>query len=160
MKQSSLANWLKIIIVGLGICGLIIFCIVLPILGQTIDQAYQGEFHSYYLFWLIFIWVAALPCYAVLVLAWRVAVNIGKDRSFSIQNAKLIKGISYLAAADSAFFFLGNIISLFFNLNHPSVVLASLFIIFIGVAISVAAAVLSHLILKAQVLQEQSDWTI
>lgn len=160
MKQESLARWLKSIIIGLCICGVITFCFVLPILGQTIDRVYQGVFHNTYLFWLIFIWIAALPCYAVLALGWKIASNIGNDRSFSIQNAKLVKAISVLAAADTVFFFLGNIISLLLNMNHPFLVLGSFIIILIGVAISVAAAVLSHLILKAQILQEQSDWTI
>ena len=31
---------------------------------------------------------------------------------------------------------------------------------FAGVAVAIASAALSHLVLKAEVLQEQSDWTI
>ena len=160
MKQSTLAAWLKAIIIGLGICGLLLFGIVMPIAGHFIDQAYQQQFHNSFLFWLFFTWLAAIPCYAVLFFAWKVAVNIGKDQAFSIQNAKLIKNISVLAAADTAFFLLGNLISLIFNMNHPAIILFSLFIMFIGIAISVAAFVLSHLIAKAHQLQEQSDWTI
>ena len=38
--------------------------------------------------------------------------------------------------------------------------LMCLIVVFVGVAISVAAAALSHLVMKAAMLQEQSDLTI
>ena len=49
---------------------------------------------------------------------------------------------------------------LFLDMNHPSIVIASLLIVFVGVAVAVAAVVLSHLIEKAAVLKEQTDLTI
>ena len=82
------------------------------------------------------------------------------DRSFCIENAKLFQWISVLAITDAAVFFAGNIVYLFLNLNHPSILLFSLLIVFVGVAVAIASAALSHLVLKASVLQEQSDWTI
>lgn len=96
----------------------------------------------------------------VLYYGWKISANIGNDQSFTDQNASLLKNISVLAALDAAFFFTGNIVLLFLNMSHPGVVLASLVIVFVGVAVSVAAAALSHLVKKAAVLQEQSDWTI
>ena len=45
-------------------------------------------------------------------------------------------------------------------MNHPGVVLASFGVVFVGIALSVAFAALSHLVKKAAALQEQSDWTI
>ena len=48
----------------------------------------------------------------------------------------------------------------FLNMNHPGILLLSWLFVFAGVAVAVAAAVLSHLIKKAAALQEQSDWTI
>ena len=104
--------------------------------------------------------VTAVPCFAVLVLAWRIATNIGRDRSFSNENASLLKWISVLAAADAAFFFLGNVVMLLLDMSHPSVVLASFIIVFAGIAVAVISAVLSHLVKKAAVLQEESDLTI
>ena len=87
-------------------------------------------------------------------------VNIGKDRSFSMDNARLLQRISRLAAGDAVFFFLGNVLLLLLNMSHPGVVLAALVIVFVGVAVAVAAAVLSYLVQKAAALQEQSDLTI
>ena len=87
-------------------------------------------------------------------------MNIGKDRSFCVENARLLKWISALAAADAAFFFLGNILYLLLGWSHPGVTLLCLLVVFVGVAISVAAAALSHLVMKAAALQEQSELTI
>ena len=159
MKQTSLSKWLKIIIIGCGICGLLIYALVMPSIGQTLASE-NPEMSSYFWPWLIFIWATGIPCYIALFFAWKIAANIGVDKSFSISNAKLLKWISILAAGDAAFFFLGNIVFLLLNMNHPSIVLLSLIIVFAGVAISVAAAALSHLVMKAADLQEQSDLTI
>ena len=68
--------------------------------------------------------------------------------------------ISIFAAADAVWLFAGNFILLFLNMNHPSVVLFSMVIVLVGAAISVAAACLSHLIVKAADLQTESDLTI
>lgn len=160
MKQIALSKWLKFIIIGVGICGLIVYGMVIPMVGQWMAVFLQGEFDHCFWPWLIFIWITGIPCYIVLILAWKIAGNIGMDRSFCIENAKLFQWISVLAITDAAVFFAGNIVYLFLNLNHPSILLFSLLIVFVGVAVAIASAALSHLVLKASVLQEQSDWTI
>ena len=63
-------------------------------------------------------------------------------------------------AGDAAFFFVGNVVFLFLNMNHPGIVLLSLVPVFAGACIAIAAAALSHLVRKAAALQEQSDLTI
>ena len=159
MKQKSLANWLKVILIGTGLCGLVFYLYILPDWGQSIADQYP-EFGYAYWPWLIFLWVTAVPCYIALVLGWGIASNIGKDRSFSVENANFLKWISWLAAGDSAFFFIGNIVLWFLNMNHPGIVFLAMGITFAGIAVTVAAAALSHLVRKAADLQEQSDLTI
>lgn len=159
MTQNTLAKWLKAIIIGLAIFGVLVYGIVLPECGDTLVGMYP-EFSYCYYPWLIFIWMTGIPCYAVLVLAWKVAVNIGKDNSFSMDNARLMKCVAGMALFDVTFFFIGNVVFLFLNMNHPGIVIASLLIVFIGVAVAVAAVVLSHLIAKAAVLKEEADFTI
>lgn len=160
MKQTSLAKWLKFIILGVGLCGIAVYAFVVPMLGQNVAAMDNGAFAYCYWPWLIFIWVTAVPCYAALVCAWKIAGNIGADQSFSSANAKLLKWISVLAAGDAIFFFVGNIVLLFLNMNHPAIVLLSLLVVFAGVVIAIASAVLSHLVMNAAELQEQSDLTI
>ena len=159
MGQKSLARWLKIILLGVALCGAVVYAGVIPTLGKGFAWMFPDLSHCFWP-WLIFWWVSGVPCYGVLVLGWRIASNIGRDRSFCIENAKLLQWISVLAAGDAGFFFLGNVVFLLWNWSHPSVVLGSLLIVFAGVAVAVAAAALSHLVKKAAVLQEESDWTI
>ncbi|MBE5940420.1 MAG: DUF2975 domain-containing protein [Lachnospiraceae bacterium] len=159
MEQKSLSNWLKIIILGTGICGLIVYAYLIPVLGQELIAQYPECTHYFYP-WLIFLWVSGIPCYIVLFFAFRIAANIGKDKSFSTENANYLKYVSLLAAGDSAFVFIVNIVFLICNINHPGVIMLFLFVIFAGIAISVTSAALSHLVRKAAVLQEESDFTV
>ena len=159
MEQKTLSKWLRIIIVGAGIVGLIVYFVIIPSYGVSMRTLYP-EFSDRFWPWLIFIWLTAVPCYAALVFGWKIALNIRKDRSFSKENAQYLKWISVLAAIDSAYFFVGNIVLLFSNMSHPGITLFSLLIVSVGVAISVASAVVSHLVQKAAALQEQSDLTI
>ncbi|MBQ9607887.1 MAG: DUF2975 domain-containing protein [Lachnospiraceae bacterium] len=159
MKQDSLAQWLKGIIIGIGICGFLICLVILPILAKDILYAGSGMEH-YYWPWMVFIWISAIPCYVVLFYGWKVASNIGRDNSFCEDNAVYLKRISYMAVIDSIYFFVGNIVLTFMTISHPSVFIGSLFVIFAGISVAVAAAALSHLVMKAAALQEQSDLTI
>ena len=159
MEQKGLATWLKIILVGVGICGLVVYFVVFPSYGESLVSDYP-EFSNRFWPWLIFLWISGIPCYAVLVFGWKIAANIGRDQSFSNANAKYLKWTAWLSAGDGVFFFVGNMVLLFTNMSHPGIALFSLLVVFAGVAVAVASAVLSHLVQKAAVLQEQSDLTI
>ena len=159
MEQKSLSKWLKIVILGIAICGLVVYFLIIPSYGGMMARIYP-EFSYCYWPWLIFLWGTAVPCYIALYLGWKIAGNIGKDRSFSLENASLLKWIAWLAAGDVCYFFLGNLVLWFSGMNHPGIVLYSLLVDFAGISICVAAAALSHLVKKAADLQEQSDLTI
>ena len=159
MNQKKLSLWLKAIMIGVGICGLIVYLGILPNIGSYLKDSYP-EFSAWHWPWMIFLWLTAVPCYAVLVLGWKIAVNIGTDHSFSTENAGLLQHIAWLIAGDILFFFLGNAVLFFLGMNHPAIILIALLICAIGIAVSVAAACLSHLVRKAADLQEQSDFTV
>ena len=159
MEQKTLSKWLKLILLGMGICGLAVYLAVVPSFGDSLRSQYP-EFAGRYWPWLIFIWVSGIPCYAVLVLGWRIAANIGRDASFSLENARFLRSIAVLAALDAAYVFLGNLAMLFLDMSHPGVVLLSLLVVFAGAAVAVAAGALSHLVQKAALLQEENDLTI
>lgn len=156
MKQSTLAKWICGVMAGIGVCGLIIYLYVIPVLGQ--DMCYKfPEFSYCYYPWLLFIWITAIPCYIVLYYGWRIGLEIGRDNSFSTENAQYLKKITFAAIIDSAVFFAGNIIFLLLNMNHPGIVMISLIVCFGGTAISIIAAVLSHLVEKAAKIQEENE---
>lgn len=159
MEQKALAKWLKLILAGVGICGLVVYFFVFPSLGQAVLSDYP-EFRERYWPWMFFLWFSGVPCYIALVFGWKISTNIGKDRSFSKENAKYLKWISWLAAGDGIYFFVGNVVLLIRNMSHPGVALFSLLVVFAGVSVTVASAVLSRLVRKAADLQEQSELTI
>lgn len=160
MEQKALGRWLKWIILGMALCGIVVYGVAFPALGRQIAYFEEGAYDHCFWPWLIFIWCTGLPCYASLVLCWKIASNIGKEQAFSAENARLFRYISRLAVGDSVFFFAGNIIYLLIGYSHPGIVICSLLPVFAAVAISVGTAGLSQLVQKAADLQQQSDLTI
>lgn len=159
MEQRTLVRWLKLLVIFVAVCGVALCAGILPMAGKRLAAAYP-EFSDCYLPWLIFVWILAVPCFIALALAWKIFGNIERDCSFCVENADALRKISFLAAADAGFLFFGNVLFLVLNMNHPSVLLASCMIVIVAIGISVAAAVLSHLVLKAAKLQEENDLTI
>ena len=160
MSQKNLSIWLKAVIIGTGIFGLIVFGGLIPAYGTSFASMTPELAYCYWP-WQIFLWLCSVPCFVSLFFGWKIASNIGNDNSFSFDNAKNLKIISALAAGDSAFFFIGNWSLLFMDMSHPGVaiILAPL-VIFVGIAISIVCAALSHLVYKSGVLQNESDLTI
>jgi len=159
MDRKALSIWLKVMAAGLALIGLVVYMFIIPAYGKNLTVLYP-EFSDRYLPWLIFLSLTAIPLYWALILAWRIASNIGADRSFTLSTAGYMRWIAWLAAADSAYFFIGSFVMLLLNMSHPGVTLLSMMIVFVGAAVTAAAAALSHLIRKAAILQEQSDLTI
>ena len=153
MEQKTLSLVLKLVIVGLAAAGMIVYFAALPLLGKSLIASYP-EYSRCSL------WITAIPCFASLVPGWSLAAEVGRDNSFSMKNARSLRAIAFLAAADAVFFFAGNIVFLLLDLSHPSIFLFSCFIVFIGIAIAVASACLSHLVRKAAVLREENELTI
>jgi cytochrome bd-type quinol oxidase subunit 2 len=158
-KQQKLSSWLKAMLIGTGICGTIFLCVIIFGVAGDILQEYP-EFSSWYLPWTIFLLLTALPCYLTLFIGWQIADNIRHDKSFIMENVNKMRLVSKLAAGDALFFFLGNIVLFLCGMNHPGILLLSLFVSFAGVVISVGMAVLTYHAEKATELQDENDLTI
>ena len=91
---------------------------------------------------------------------WLICGEFAKDNSFCKENVQRLKDISKLALLECILYLVAMIILLVLNLLHPSVLLMTLFIIFVGISIAVVAATLSHLVEKARELKEENDLTI
>lgn len=159
MSQYTLSKWMKLIIILLGICGIGVYAVFVPVVGSNFTTAYP-EFAYCFVPWLVFLLLTAIPCCIVLVLGWQIASSIKADESFTHKNAKRLKYISALALATSIYVFVGNFVFFLLNMNHPSVLITSMLLVFVGISVSVVFAVLSHLVTKAAQLQVQSDLTI
>ena len=156
MNQASLAKWIKWIVLGVGICGLIVYFMIIPFLGNTLVQQ-AIEYQYCYWPWLILIWLTAIPCYLILFYVWKIANEVNNDNSFSIVNATYLKKIMMLSLGDITCFFIANVVFLFLNMNHPGIFILALFFCFAGIVIAVIAAVLSHLVENAALIKAEND---
>ncbi|MDE6312475.1 MAG: DUF2975 domain-containing protein [Lachnospiraceae bacterium] len=159
MKQESLAKWLKGVILAVAVCGLILCLYVLPVWGKLIIEQ-ELKVTGGFLSWCILLWLSALPVFGILFLGWRVASEIGRDNSFSESNAVSLKYVSVLSLVSSLIFFGGNILFLVQGINRLGILFLSCLLVFVGLAVSVAAALISHLVYKAARMQEENQLTI
>ena len=158
MDQKKLSGWLRLIIAGCAVCGVALFALLLPKWLLSMAQAHPG-YHPWA--WAGCMWAAAVPCYGVLICVARIAREIGADHSFSVGNARMLKIVAMLALGDAGFIFLATVLLCLIEKGTPAILpVIGAFVVFVGVAVSVAAACLSHLVLKAAKLQEDSDLTI
>lgn len=159
MEIRKLSKLLKIILTGLFILSIILYAFVIPLIGKTIAEA-NLEFSSWYLPWLIFLSLTDVPVFMALFYSSKISKNISNDLAFTEENSKYLKHISKLALIDSIFFFLGNIAMLLFNMNHPSVLILSFWVSFLGLSLYVIFLLLSYFVGKAAILKDENDLTI
>lgn len=160
MDQKKLSVLLKAVIIGITLCALLVYAVIIPAYGKVLVVQGGPGYEKYYTPWLVVFWITALPVLAGMALAWIIASNIGKGNSFCMQNAKLFKVIAILAACDAGYFFIASVVMWLLGMNHPGYVLLSLLPCFAGAAICIICAALSHYTYKAALLQEQNDLTI
>ncbi len=156
MTNRTLSAHLKRLLIGIGICGVVSYGLLFP----AVLRAFFPEQGTRVLAWMIFLAIALIPCYAVLVFGWKIAVNIGKERSFCSDNAAYLGHIARLSLLDTAFVFLVQIAFVLLNFTHPTLILIALLVLFIGISVTISAILLAHLVEKATMLQAESDATI
>lgn len=159
MSQKALSRWLYAIILLVAVCMAAVYGIIIPSAslrpaGEPYADALQSLPHT------VFFALTALPVAAALVYAWLIARNIGRDLSFSAANARHLRAISFLAAADGTYYLAGTLIFTLLSGGVSAVPFVQILLALFAYVVSVAAAALSHLVLKAAALQEQSDLTI
>ena len=159
MKHDTFSKWLRVIIVGTTLIGVLCCAYIIPELARTFKDSYP-EFSHWVMPWLILIYVCAIPCFIAMWISWKITGNIGKNQSFTMENSKLFKIYSMLALGDSVVFLLGSIVYTLMGMNHPGLMLIDLLIVFVGLAVFVCTSALSYLVGKAAMLQEDNDLTI
>lgn len=83
-----------------------------------------------------------------------------RETVFTFQTAKWVKTGAVLLLSDIVFLFVGNVVLLLLNMNHPGILLLSVIGDIFAVALALLAAVLSRYLTKAAVLQEESEGTL
>ncbi|OQB20507.1 MAG: hypothetical protein BWY11_02347 [Firmicutes bacterium ADurb.Bin182] len=159
MTSKTLGSLMRISVAAVIISGLFLCLYVVPAWGRSIIDA-NPEFSGWYWPWLIFAWLIALPCFAVLVFVWKVSGAVTNDTVFTVLTAKWVKAGAVLLLYDAVLLFTGNIVLLLLDMNHPGFLLLSVIGVIFIVALALLAAVLSRYLTKAAVLQEESEGTI
>lgn len=159
MKQMEVSKWLKAITILTGIAGLLFFFLVMPMLARDMAAAYP---EVSYLMWpgMIYGWGIGVICYMILYQFWKVCVEIGRDNSFSEENAHSFVMISRLALLMAAVWFGGVVFLAIIHCLGPAFGIFMILIAFICIVVSVLAAALSHLVYKSYELRQEQELTI
>lgn len=159
MKQAEIARWLKGITWGIGIMGIIFFFILVPMLAGEMRRGYP---EAAFLYWpgLVYNFVIAAGCYAILFQFWTVCREIGRDNSFSSENAEAFKRISRIAVVMAVLWFAGLAGLTMIHYMQPGIMLLMVFAVFVSAAVAICAAALSHLIWKAYEMRRENELTI
>ena len=159
MKQKELARYLKAVLLFTAVLGVLLCALVAPRLGENMIERYPEC--RYLLFpYLAFLWVTAIPVYTALWQVWRIVCNIGNDRSFSQENARRLRMVSWMCGMDVVLYIFAAMVLLITGWLRLGVLLAILLVLFVGISLAVVAACLSHLVEKAAALKQENDLTI
>lgn len=159
MSSKSSGSLMRLSVIAAAICGLFLCLYVIPSWGQSIVFTHP-EFSGWFWPWLIFTWLVALPCFAILVFVWKISGAVKRETVFTIQTARWVRMGAVLLLADAALIFVGNVVLLLLNMNHPGVLLLSIMGDIFVIALALFASVLSRYLTKAAVLQEESEGTL
>ena len=159
MKQKELSNWLKLVIVLLAICCLVLAVFIVPEQGSEFIEEHT-DYADLFLPVLICVELTFIPVFAALFHVWGIAVDIGRDMSFSIKNALRLRSVSRLALLDTLVYVVGALVLVIMERAYPDFVFVAVCVSFMGVCFTVACAALSHLTRKAADIKDENDMTI
>ena len=159
MKQQEVSKWLKGITITIALMGIVFFFMIMPKLAYDFQMEYP-DMKKYYWPGLIYGWLIAVGCYAILYQFWKVCIEIGKDNSFSKETAGAFVNISKIAFALVFIWFAGLGALAVSHIANAGSVIFLIFAMLISIIIAILAAALSHLILKAYDLKQETDLTI
>lgn len=159
MKQLEMARWLKLITVIAGGIGTFFCFVIVPSWSRDFIKDYS-DIKFLWNYFVAFIWITAIPCYLALYKFWGICTRIGRDCSFCIENATALKTISRYFIADCIIYVVAAVAAFFLGVLHPGILLFITVILFIGFALAIMSAALSHLVFKASDLKQENDLTI
>ena len=165
MQQKTLVSWLKAIIILFSILLAALLFAILPTAGL---RAAANMPEATFLFWpcLIFVWIFGTPIFLMLMEAWKVCGRISSGQPFCADNARSFVTLCQYALIACGILVVGNVALLLVSIVtglavYPiGVPIFSVLLIFVGLAVAVAAATLSHLIYKASDINEENLLTI
>ena len=147
MGRVGLVRTLKGVIIFLAVMAAVCYLVIFPQRVQEAGGMYDME-------WIVTPGIAAIA----LALFWRICTEIGRDNSFCRRNARWLSGIGFCALLDTGYCAVGTV-TIELLVGSPIWILG-MGVCMVGLAIALAAFLLSHLVLKAAELKDENDLTI
>ena len=148
MGRVGLVRTLKGVIIFLAVMAAVCYLVIFPQRVQEAGGMYDME-------WIVTPGIAAvslsaIPVAIALALFWRICTEIGRDNSFCRRNARWLSDTGYCAVGT---------VTIELLVGSPIWILG-MGVCMVGLAIALAAFLLSHLVLKAAELKDENDLTI
>ena len=167
MSNKTASRLLLAILIAIGVFGLAFFLWFVPQMGRSLldvlldetnltQKRYDTIFHA----WLAFAWAAAIPCYAALAFAIRVAVRMGRGEAFSKGTARSITQFAWCAMADTILVFVVNIAFLAMNFSRPVIFIAYGLVVVMGIGVYILFRILASYVYQAATLREEQELTV
>ena len=127
MNAKRITIIFRIAIIAIGLCGLLIcafwypFSISLTTMG-TSTAAPTTEQNIRIWVQLVFYWAVSVPCFLILVFAWRISSAIKKEELFSNKIVRLINQEISIMLIDLFVFLIGNIVFVLLKWNDFAII--------------------------------------
>ncbi len=157
MKRVGLVRVLKGTVVFLTAMLAFVYVVALPQRITSLAQEFP-EFSWMAVPGIAAVSLSAVPIVVALALFWRICTEIGRDNSFCRKNAGRLTGIGCCALIDTGYCAVGTV-TVEMLAGRP-IWLLGLGLCSAGLAVAVAAFLLSHLVMKAADLKAENDLTI
>lgn len=159
MTQSEISKWLKAVTILLAVMGVVFFGMIVPILAVISRESYPSLAFLFYP-GLVYDLALAVPCYGILYQFWKVCVQIGRDNSFSMENAVSFTMISRFSLFLTIEWFAGLLFLSIGGWMKTGALVILIFGSFLSIIVTIIAAALSHLVRKAYELKAENELTI
>lgn len=155
-KQKQIAKMLKILCGLLAVMGLVFFGGLTWLFLATDFIPTEDPYHVL----LGFSWFIAILCYAVLFQFWKVCNEIGKDNSFSLENARSFHTMSILGMVAGVSYVFRVAYDVIYDKSNLVPIIYALFCIALSVVFVMVCEGLSQLIRNAYEVKLENDLTI
>ena len=159
MKQKAITYWLKAVTIAIGLLGLAFFGSA-TVYGFFFRPDYNDPIPDYLRRNIVFIWITAILCFAILFFFWKIVCEIAKDNSFSMENAKSFKCMG-ICGVLIIIEYLARILIWFIKGDIYLVPISyTLFRIFVFIIFVILCYAMSKLVQNAYEIKQENELTI
>ena len=150
---------MKLAAVAAAALGLLAAFVLLPTLASAMLEEYPA-YQKWYWPGLVYCWIVLLPGFAGLWEFWKICVQIGRDDSFSQENARSLFRICLLALTMAALLAAGVAVLCLLGMGLPALLIAMLGFAAACALVALLANALSQLVRRAAAIKSENDLTI